>query len=306
MVTIAELDRRVETLGALYGVQPPHDDQNRMDEFQRDAAKSFAVRIVLQDVARAEGLHIPDTAARKTLGEHIATQFGPGKGGRDDFVNALGNVGSTEREVLDEIKQQILLGKLFDRVANGVTVEDAELKEAFPRYAERLGAPEKRRLSNIVLSSRDQATKIAGQVRDGTDFAGLARANSIDGSTAERGGDLGDVAEAQLESEYAKAAFTAKKGDVFGLVRSEHGWNVGLVASVTPAKTPPFGKVKAQLRALVMFDKQLARWQDWLTDAVEEAGVRYADAYQPANETAVPDGARPDAPPPAGGSGGGR
>lgn len=296
VVTVSGLDRRVESLRALYGVEAPADDHERMNDFRRDSAKAFAVGLVLEGKAREMDVAVSDTTARKTLDEYIGEQFGAGHDARDQFVAALGNVGASEREVLDEIKQQLAVSLLFEKVTRDVTVSGDELRESFPDFRDRLGEPEKRRLLNIVVTSQDQAKKLVGRLEDGAGFADLARRYSVDGSTRDDGGDLGAVAHAQLEDGYGKAAFAARAGEVYGPVHNKHGWNVGQVVKVTPGEEPEFADVQQELRVLVKFDKQLREWQEWLTAAIEEADVRYADQYRPDDPYSVPTNAKPGSP----------
>lgn len=298
VVSVDELDRRTHSLRALYGVQPPVDDPARMDGFRRDSAKAYAMGIVLQRKAEEMGVSASDSNARKALDSYIEQQFGAGPSGREAFVQALGNVGASEREILDEIKQQLAVSALFAKVTRDVTVDDQELAAAFPKFRDRLGVPERRQISNIVVTNEEQAAQLAQDLGKGGDFAQAARRYSIDGSTRDKGGDLGTVDRTQLEGAYGEAAFAAKEDAVFGPVRTQHGWNVGKVERVVPGKEPVFEEVREQLRALAKLDEQLARWQDWVSQAIKDADVRYADEYRPADPDAVPTGIRPDGPGP--------
>lgn len=296
-----ELQQRIDTMRALYGVEAPAGDPERMDDYRRAAAKSYAVAMVLTAEAKEMGVAISDKSARATLDGYISRQFGPGQQGRGGFVTALGNVGASEDDVLAEIKQQLAVSKLFERVTRDVTVSEPELREAFPEFKDRLGVPEQRRLSNIVVDSRERAAELVTRLEDSADFATLAGQYSLDGSTRDKGGSLGLVAESELEPGYGKAAFGAADGAVYGPVQTQHGWNVGQVDAVKPGTPARFGEVTEQLRVLVKYDEQLARWQQWLADALQSADIRYADAYRPDDPLSVPTNARPEAPDAGGG-----
>ncbi|MGQ0575694.1 MAG: foldase protein PrsA [Pseudonocardia sp.] len=288
VVSVDELDRRIDTLRALYGVQPPVEDPARMDTFRRDAAKAVAVGMILDDAAAEREIGIADTKVRATLDQFVAGQFGDDPAARERFVRALGNVGATEQAVLDEIRQQFAVSELFNRVTEDVSVTETEARAVFPQYAERLGVPEKRGLRNIVVTSEEQAVQIADQARAGADFPGLARTFSLDGSTRDTGGDLGQVTAAQLLPGYAQAAFGASAGGVFGPVQNDFGWNVGQVVEVVPGRPAQLDAVLPQLTRLVDIDRRNAVWADWLAGAIADADVRYAQAYQPADPLAVP------------------
>jgi len=304
VVMESELQRRMETMRALYGVEAPAGAPERMDDYRRAAAKSYAVAMVLTDKADEMDVSTSDTAARATLDGYISRQFGPGRRGRGGFVTALGNVGASEDDVLAEIKQQLAVSKLFEHITRDVTVSEPELRESFSEFQDRLGVPEQRWLRNIVVDSRERAAELVSRLEDGADFATLAGQYSLDGSTRDTGGVLGLVAKSELEPRYGKAAFGATDGAVYGPVQTQRGWNVGLVDAIKPGAPARYDEVKEQLRTLVKYDEQLSRWQQWLADALQAAEVRYADAYRPDDPLSVPTNVRPSGPPsPRGGRG---
>lgn len=308
VVTKGQLDARMKTLHALYGVNAPVEDPAKFNSFRRDSAKAQAVTMVLQDEAAERRIAIPDNTARKTLDQYLAQQLGQGPDARNAFTQILGNAGTNEHAVLDEIKQQLSVNKMFADVTRDVKVNEAELQEKFPKYADRLGVPEKRGLANIVVSSKQSADDVMNKLRSGADFGELAKQYSIDGSTRDKGGDLGVVAANQMEGQYAEAAFSAQPGKLVGPVQNKNGWNIGKVASVEPGKPANFADVKEQLRTLVDFDKRMGKWNQWLAGSVHNANIRYADDYRPANPASVPTSSRPGQPAGSGTSspGGGR
>ncbi|MBW0101171.1 peptidyl-prolyl cis-trans isomerase [Pseudonocardia sp. KRD291] len=311
VVTVADLDERVQTLRALYGVQPPTEDPAKLEAFRRDAAKAVAVSMVLEDRATEMGVGVADAKVRATLDQYVAQQLGPGPAARKEFTTVLGNVGTSEDKVLAEIRQQMAIGDMFKKVTDDVTTTDDDLRAAFPQYAERLGAPETRDLRNIVLTNQAAADKVAAQLRAGGDFAQVARTTSVDNATRDSGGALGKLSSQQLQPAYAQAAFSAPQGGIYGPVQNQFGWNVGQVGAVTPGVPANFDQVKDKLRQLVDFDRRLAVWSEWMRTSLADGDVRYADDYRPADPDSAPTGAGPGLPggsatpsvPPAGGGG---
>ncbi|MGH2601298.1 MAG: peptidylprolyl isomerase [Thermocrispum sp.] len=59
--------------------------------------------------------------------------------------------------------------------------------------------------------------------------------------------DLGALSADQLEKEYAKAAFETGEGELFGPVKTQHGWNVGRVTKIIPGEPAKFDAVKDDL-----------------------------------------------------------
>lgn len=286
--TVDELDGRTEMLSALYGVEEPAKDGERLEVFRRDAAKAFAVGLVLREQAEEMGIQVSDSTVRRRLEAYLAEQLGTGREARDEFVRLLGNVGVSEDDVLAELRDQLVVSRLFDELTGDVAVDDADVRAAYPRFKDRLGVPEKRHLLNIVVTSRDRARMLVEDLRGGADFSSAARRYSIDGRTRARGGDLGLLTQTMLEQEYAKAAFAAARGDLFGPVETAHGWNVGKVIGIRPGQPAPYREVEDQVRQLALFDEQLHTWQEWLAEALQDADIEYADAYRPDDPYDVP------------------
>ncbi|TCK26276.1 peptidyl-prolyl cis-trans isomerase [Pseudonocardia endophytica] len=292
VVTTDELDRQVDTLRALYGVNPP-TEPDQLDAFRRDAAKSYAVAIVLDDAARDEGVVAADKAVNDTLSRFIAQQLGEGPQAREKFIEALGNSGTSEQAVLGEVKRQMTVAQLMDKVTGPITVSDDEVKKAFDERHDQLGTPEKRRLSNIVVADRAAADQVVARIRGGEPFADVARSVSQDQSTRDKGGDLGQVAAAQLEPAYGQAAFAAAPGTVFGPVQTQHGWNVGVGGATTPPVPATFEAIKEPLRATLELEKSTEAWRNWIATRITDADVEYADNYRPADPDAPPGVADP-------------
>ncbi|MFL6089598.1 MAG: peptidyl-prolyl cis-trans isomerase [Aeromicrobium sp.] len=284
VVSKAELNRRIDALRALYGITAPKSAAKR-DDFRRDAAKSYAVTLILEHKAKEAGITVSEKKTRDLLDKFIDAQFG----NRDSFIEALGNVGTSEHAVLDEVRRQAATLELRKKTVAGVKISNAYLKSSFERRKGELATPQQRRLKNIVVGSQKDALQVAQRLRAGESVDALAAAVSIDESTRTTGGDLGYVAAGQLERPVAQAAFSVHEGEVYGPAKASHGWNVGVVAAIRPSQPADFDAVREPFRKLLLQEQQSLVWSRWLAKAIHEADVHYAKAYAPAD---------PDAPPP--------
>jgi len=295
VVTQDDLQDRVEILGALYGVQRPDDDAEGK-QFDKDAAKSMAVSLILEKAVADHDIEVPDRKAQDELDKLIDDQL---VGGRQAFVDWLAQAGISEQDVLDEIKRQLGTSMLVERVVEDVPEVTAEdVRAAYDEHRDRMVTPEARQLLNIVVKTRSDAQRVVQEARSGADFADLAATWSLDGSTRTKGGDLGLVTADQLEPAYAEAAFHALRGSVFGPVHTQYGWNVGKVAAVQPSQPLSFAKVEKVLAQELRNKARLDVWRDYLGDLLKKADVEYADDYRPDDPTAppsdLPETAAPD------------
>ncbi|GAA5110008.1 peptidyl-prolyl cis-trans isomerase [Haloechinothrix salitolerans] len=310
-VTVDDVELYSRTMSALYRVETPTEPGKR-DAFRRDLAKAYAFSLVVQEEAYRKDIHISGKTARDVLSKYIRDQYGEGSGGRQRFLELLSAEGATERAVLDEVKRQLSLGRLFSEVTADVRVDESEVREAYEKRQDELSSPELRKLQNIVVANKRQARAVLAELRGGASFAEVAARASIDASTKDKGGALGQVSAAQLEEDYGKEAFAASKGELFGPVKTRHGWNVGRVAAIKKAETPEFTAIHDQLREALDLEKAVSTWRSWLIDRVLDAEIRYADAYRPSDPDSMPDvgkgmpsvgSSQGDVPSPGGGGG---
>lgn len=286
-ITQDDLRRRVEVLSALYGVQRP-TDAGKLDQFNRDAAKSMAVGMVLQRATESQDLVISDKQARDQMDKLISQQL---PGGQQQFTDYLASSGISESDVLAEIKEQLATSDLAQKVTGSVpAVTDAMARQTYDSRRDQMVSPEERHLLNIVVASKVDAERVLAAARRGTPFGSLAATWSRDGSSKDKGGDIGTHAAADLDPAYANAAFSARNGSVFGPVQTQFGWNVGKVVGITAPVPVGFARMKESLKAALLDKEKLDAWTAYLTGLLEAAHVEYADAYRPANPTSLPSG----------------
>jgi len=294
VVDADQVEVRMKALQALYGIKRP-TDADELASFRKDTAKSMALEILLRAEAADADIAVPEKRVQDSLTALVDQRYPDG--GRAAFVRALGDLGASEQQVLDEIEQQMLVALLFDHVTRDVEISDGELREEFVQRRDELGTPERRTLRNIVVSSRGDARRVLAAVVAGVPFTQVVLRSSLDASTRDKGGRLGAVAASVLEPGYAQAAFAAHVGEPFGPVKTKHGWNIGVVEKVAQAKPATYGKVAAQLRTVLLGERSFTVWKEWLRDVIRGADVEYADAFRPADPDEVPDmGSPTDAP----------
>ena len=286
VVTTTALDQRIHVLGALYGVKQPSGSA-KLATFRKAAAQADAMTLILDRAAAKEGIVISDKSARDTLTQMMGSQLGDDP--QKSFDALLTQFGVSEDDVLQEVKRQQAVALLFRKVtksASGVP-GSADVASYFKEHRADFAVPPRRHLLNIVVKTRADTVKVAKAAK-GADFAALARRYSLDDSTRAEGGDLGTVSADQLDDAYAKAAFAAGDGAVFGPVQTSHGWNVGKVVGVVPGRAVTLAKVRSQVVTNMRSERALDTWRSWLSKQVADADIQYADDYRPKDPKALP------------------
>lgn len=286
-VTVSQLQSEASDLKAMYGVEQP-SGAAKVDQFWRSMAQAEALRIVLGRVAQAKNIVISGKSAQDVISRFVTTEYGNSSDAQSQFLAALGNAGASEQEVESEIKLMLAENQLYSQVTSGVTVTDAQVRQAFTRQHAQLGTPERRDISNIVVATKAQAATLVSELNHGANFASLAKQVSLDDSSRGSGGNLGTLSESQLDSGYGKAAFAARANQVFGPVQTSSGWNVGEVTKILVPVPATYSAVSGTLKQTLASQKATSLWVKWLARQLRSAHVQYAAKYQPAHPDAIP------------------
>ena len=88
-------------------------------------------------------------------------------------------------------------------------------EEARLFYKERgLASRQEARARHIMVSTKEEAEEILGALKDGADFALLAKERSLDRHSAEQGGDLGYWREEEMIGATARKVFSMEMGEI--------------------------------------------------------------------------------------------
>jgi peptidyl-prolyl cis-trans isomerase D len=141
---------------------------------------------------------------------------------------------------------------------------------------------------NAPASADDAARKkveaLAERVRKGEDFAKLARENSEDPGSKDKGGDLGFFGEGLMAKPFEDAAFALAPGQLSGPVRTRFGWHLIQVEDVQNPETVPLDKVKGDIaRELLTEERAKAMAQKRAQEALAkvQTGRKLADLFPP-------------------------
>jgi len=134
-----------------------------------------------------------------------------------------------------------------EALAKQEPVSDEEIHKAYEARASAFRVEEQRRASHILVKTKEEADKIVAELKKNPGaFAELAKKQSQDPGSAEKGGDLGWFARGAMVKPFEDAAFSMKQGEV-RVAQSEFGFHVVKVTGVQPGKTRPLEEVRKEL-----------------------------------------------------------
>jgi len=227
---------------------------------------TFARGIDLGELARlpeAEGRARLEDLVRRTVNDALIREEVKARRLTEDPGVAV--VVRLEREKLME-------NALYaDHVLKGVAVSDSEVRVWYEEHLAEFSTAERRRMSQLVVATREEAAELAARVARGESFEELVSEHSKDLSSAKNGGDLGWVTAKQVPPEFA-AVLALGQGALSEPIASEHGWHLMKVTAIEPPRPQPFEEVREALAKRLLERAKTARralWVEQLRAATE-------------------------------------
>lgn len=181
-----------------------------------------------------------------------------------------------------------------DALAASQTVTPEELKSYYESNIARFRTDEQRRASHIPIAApkdgkdadrkaaKDKATKLLEDLRKHPEtFADVAKKQSQDPGSAEKGGDLGFMGRGALVKPFEDAMYALKDGQISDVVETDYGYHIIKLTGIKPAETQPLEAVRPELEAELK--KQLAsKKYTELADAFGNTVYEQSESLKPA------------------------
>jgi peptidyl-prolyl cis-trans isomerase D len=166
----------------------------------------------------------------------------------------------------------------LDSIKAGLAITDTEITKFYDDNAARFTAAEERRASHILINAakdqpaaerekaRKKAEELLTQVRKApASFGELARKNSQDPGSAERGGDLDFFGRGAMVKPFEEKAFSMKPGEISDLVETDFGYHIIRLDAVRGGQKKPLAQVRPEIE---------------LTLRTQQAQKRFAEAAE--------------------------
>ncbi len=177
----------------------------------------------------------------------------------------------------DSIRNQLLMVELQAAVAGPVELTPEEVQAYWDENQANYEAGEEVRASHILVKTEDEAKAILAELEAGGDFAKIAQEKSIDTGTAPKGGDLGWFGSGTMVPEFEDAAFALEAGQRSGIVQTQYGFHIILLAERKAAARPELADVRDKVEADAKQETVTERANTWYTEVMASAAVTVSD-----------------------------
>ena len=263
--------------------------------------------LVLQQVlgAVAEGVMVPRASTEQVFAVQLeervvsesrfaAPQYVSSVKLADDAAQKYYDANRKQFEVPAQLRAEyIVLSR--DAVADQLAITDADIRKEYDAHQDKFRQGGERRASHILIqadkdaaadvvkAAREKAEGLLKQIKaNPADFEKLAKENSQDPGSAEKGGDLGFFARGSMVKPFEDAVFgMSKEGEVSGVVQSDFGFHIIKLTGVKAEKVRAFDEVKGEIAAELKRTEAAKKFAE-LVEGFSNTVYEQADSLKPA------------------------
>ena len=244
----------------------PNDAEQRLE-----VERQIIVGLIQQELIRQEGermgIRVTDAQVQQQFVQ-VRSQFQTDQ----QFQEALRANQLTEASLRDQLRSQVLLQLVRDRVTKDVAAGEDDIRAAFGNGE----AFEEIKVRHILFSvqpgtstapAKKEAEAALAQLKAGSDFAAIAKKQSDDPGSKDKGGDLGYITrQTNFDQAFLAAAFALRKGQLSGLVQTSFGYHIIRVDDV---RRKTLAQVHAQLEQQLSQQRKQQAFQGFVAARIK-------------------------------------
>lgn len=268
MIPRDELDRQVASVYSnpqFQGSLNPDDAEQRLQ-----VERQVIVQLIQDELVRqeAERLEIEVTPAQVDARYQAISAAQP-----QELANEVQSRGLAAVRRL--IESQLISEGLAQKAGGNAVATDQEIRAAYGN-GQRFEEIKVRHILFQVTGDNENAVRAKAQdtldrLRDGADFATLARQLSEDPGSKEAGGDLGYITrEVNFDETFLNAAFAVREGRISGLVRTQFGYHI---IAVDDRRSKTFEQARAELAEEITTQKRSQAFQEFIARRLQAANI---------------------------------
>jgi parvulin-like peptidyl-prolyl isomerase len=300
-ITRAQLDSLIGRAKKSYASQQAAFPKAGTAEYQQlqDQAVAYLVQQVeYEQLAEDAGITVSQAEIAKRIKAVLKQPYFAGDQKKLDAE--LKKQGYSQAQFRADIRSLVLRDKLVANVTKDVKVDDAAAKAYYDANPGEFTVQDSRSVRHILLSvhkaddsidwakSRAQADDVYDQLKNGADFATLAKKYSQDEGSANNGGKY-TVSRGQTVAPFEQTAFNLDTGVLSRPVKTQYGYHlIEPLGDVQPGHITPFTQAVKKIKAQLLSTKKNDAITEWAAKIKKdyEGKIEYAAGFElPATET---------------------
>lgn len=159
--------------------------------------------------------------------------------------------------------KRITINKLIKQeVMDKIPVPEENIADYYKRHAREFDQPAQFRARQILTDTREVAENILMKLREGKDFAELAKEYSLS-PDGKRGGDLGFFDSRTYPPIFSEVCQELKEGETSGVVTTDYGFQIFELLEKRPARKVPFDEARDAILSMLRENESEAAIEKW-------------------------------------------
>ncbi len=225
--------------GEKFGDQASHDS-SRILLIRKKLLEDLIQKKLLVKEAIRQGVSVSNEEVEKEIRKY-KSRYTEG-----DFQKEL-EARKIDYETWKQVKRDNFLIDRWveEKLVPVLEIPEEKIREYYQNHLEEFTRPESVRARQILTDTREKAESILQKIKEGENFAHLARRLSI-APDRKQGGDLGFISRGILPPEFDRC-FEMKEGEVSEIIPSLYGFHIFKLIEKAPRKTLDFEEVRGQI-----------------------------------------------------------
>ena len=248
----------------MYDISVPPQDQSLVSKEEFLNLSLIPQKLLLQE-AKKQNIQVSDAEVDASI-DNLRTQLGLTQ---EQFNEQL----KTNKVDINDIKQLYKTRLTITRLINETISQGTKII-----------LPERVRASHILVNTEEEAEAVINELKNGSDFATLAREKSIDPSAKANGGDLGYFSKGVMIPEFENTAFNMKIGDISEPVKTQFGYHVIKLMDKRPEEEKLLSDITDPSELALIGQQQQAIIQTYVNTLRSKASIQIGEGVK-AEET---------------------
>lgn len=298
-ITRAQLDEQVQPIIDYRESMQQRTTPSLREQYESQMLDNMITELLFDEQVKANNIEVTEQDVDNYIIDMIKTSD-PNMT-LEDFKSQMEARGTDFNQLKKTMQKRLMMTKLLEINYPGeLDISQQEAKKFYDENQRFFQKPEMVRASHILIvpdksdpnkieqakaAAKQKAQNILEQIRNGDDFAEMAKAYS-DCPSASRGGDLGFNHRGQWIPAFSNVAFALEIGQVSDVVESSRGFHIIKSTDHQDASTVSFDEAKNNITKVLQSRKEQSLIPKLVEKMKEEAEIVYPPdstlrSYQP-------------------------
>ena len=289
---------------------PPTYAEQYEKQLRAQVLEQTIRRYLLDQKIKEANIVVTDEEVINKITEIAASQREPLS--LDEFKQKVEQYGLSFDNVKADVRNGLARNKFMEaHWAGKIHVTEEDAKKYYDENIKQFEQPEQVRVSHILIkpeltnpnanpnvdpnedkakaraNAKEKAEELLKQLKDGADFAELAKTHS-NCPSAPKGGDLGFFSRGETVPAFENVAFELEDGQISDVVETEYGYHIIKATDHKQASTISFDQVKDDIINQLTQKKQSELADEYIESLKAKANIVYPAGKEPTAEVNNP------------------